>query len=418
MSDSTKPPRAVASLRRIALSVVAFGIIGSIAQSCSIPVFRYALERWRPDPFEVLIFHRGALTIDQQGLALQLSPEYVPGEAIPNVAVTTIDLDGTIRPGFVAIWQTDFGEPLPWMLVRTPWRGENHTVWEGPLTRDAVQAVLQSPVRVELMKRLAGGESVVWVLVDGTDAAENARLEAAVRQQLQGLQGGIQLPEILHEDLSELSVSPEQLGLRFSVLRLRRDDPRESLLVRTLLTAKPGLDAPELAGEPMLFPIFGRCRAYFPLVGSSIEPLQIEDLARFLSGACQCTIKQQNPGVDLLTALDWDAYVLGIETERPLPPLAGLGGFADADAGPVETPIVPVVASENPVQSAAVNAAAENLTESTGPSEAGPAPDSARAEPRSESSAGSTTVGGLVLWVGGLMAAIVAVATLWLLPRR
>ena len=32
------------------------------AHTCSIPVFRYALERWIPGPYEVLVYHRGPLS--------------------------------------------------------------------------------------------------------------------------------------------------------------------------------------------------------------------------------------------------------------------------------------------------------------------------------------------------------------------
>ena len=31
------------------------------AEACSVPVFRYALERWKASPYEVLVYHRGKL---------------------------------------------------------------------------------------------------------------------------------------------------------------------------------------------------------------------------------------------------------------------------------------------------------------------------------------------------------------------
>ena len=34
----------------------------STVWACSIPVFRYALERWQPDNYEVSIFQSGSLT--------------------------------------------------------------------------------------------------------------------------------------------------------------------------------------------------------------------------------------------------------------------------------------------------------------------------------------------------------------------
>ena len=61
-----------------------------------------------------------------------------------------------------------------------------------------------------------------------------------------------------------------------------------------------------------------------------INPRTIEDACRFLIGGCQCTVKEQNPGADLLLAVDWDLYVepsLALPTATP--PLGGLRGLAD-----------------------------------------------------------------------------------------
>jgi hypothetical protein len=287
-----------------------------------------------------------------------------------------------------------------------------------------VATIQRSPVRDELVKRLAGGESVVWVLLEGTDAARNDKLAAQVTDQLQHLQGGIKLPEIAAEDLSTLSVSPDQLGLKFSVLRLPRGAEGEQLLRSTLLTVKPGLDAPELATEPMLFPIFGRCRVYFPLVGSAIEPVNLEDLARFLTGACQCTIKQQNPGVDLLTTVDWDAYVLGIETEKPLPPLTGLAGFAATTAekpGAAQEMDDQLTAAGEPaavaqpvVRSDETGNSTEQTSHDAGAPAAAPMAEKSSTVPSSQ----ADSIGTQVLWVIGLVTAVVVIASLVLIPRR
>ena len=47
----------------IALAVVVFAT--STGQACNIPVFRYALERWKPDASEVIIFHDGKISVFQ-----------------------------------------------------------------------------------------------------------------------------------------------------------------------------------------------------------------------------------------------------------------------------------------------------------------------------------------------------------------
>ena len=38
------------------------------ALACSVPVFRYALEKWPPDVYQATVFHRGPLTSAQQAL--------------------------------------------------------------------------------------------------------------------------------------------------------------------------------------------------------------------------------------------------------------------------------------------------------------------------------------------------------------
>ena len=38
----------------------------SAAQACSVPVFRYALERWPADAYRLVIFHNGPLSAEQQ----------------------------------------------------------------------------------------------------------------------------------------------------------------------------------------------------------------------------------------------------------------------------------------------------------------------------------------------------------------
>jgi hypothetical protein len=68
----------------------------------------------------------------------------------------------------------------------------------------------------------------------------------------------------------------------------------------------------------MVFPVFGRGRALFPLVGAGITPKNIRDAAEFLAGPCSCEVKEQNPGFDLLLKADW-RDLLGQATDSALP---------------------------------------------------------------------------------------------------
>jgi hypothetical protein len=382
-------------------------LLTTVGQACSVPVFRYALERWRADPYEVLVYYRGALTAEHEQLLDRLNPEYVPGEPFPNAAVSRINLDGDVRPEFAAIWDEERREILPWIVLRTPWRGDNETVWRGPLTADSVAAILNSPLRAEIVRRLIAGDSIVWVFLGGSDPEQEDTLAELCAARLADLQDEIQLPEIRPEDLAELSVQPEQLRLKFSLLRVDRASMEEAVLVQSLLAVQPDLKRAELASEPLLFPVFGRGRVFFPLVGEQIDAAHLEELARFLCGACQCTIKQQNPGIDLLTPIDWDAYVLGTVVDRPLPPLTGLGEFAP----PVRTETAAsadVIAAPSPPP----NSDGPPRSRSTGmtaPPAAGPA---------AVTPAAGRSVGAPLLWTAVGLTLLVVCVSLWSTVRR
>ena len=55
-------------LRIIAISPLIMAITASLAIACSVPVFRYALEHWQPDPYVVCVFQAGELTDDLQSI--------------------------------------------------------------------------------------------------------------------------------------------------------------------------------------------------------------------------------------------------------------------------------------------------------------------------------------------------------------
>src|SRR5205085_2643906 len=108
----------------------------------------------------------------------------------------------------------------------------------------------------------------------------------------------------------------------FSVVRIRRDDPAEQFLVQLMLHSEP--DLPGLKG-PMAFPVFGRGRLLYALVGRGITADNIGEAAGYVIGACSCEVKKQNPGVDLLLSADWESWMQGRDTREPeLPPLVGL----------------------------------------------------------------------------------------------
>jgi hypothetical protein len=147
--------------------------------------------------------------------------------------------------------------------------------------------------------------------------------------ELKRLESVIKLPAIDPADLKDLSKNPEELKITFSAHRLSRDDPAEAAFVSMLLSHESDLREEFSKGTPMAFPVFGRGRVLYALLGDGISTGMIEEASRFLAGACQCTVKAENPGVDLLVAFDWDENVQITEPKKEEDvPLTGLGAFA------------------------------------------------------------------------------------------
>jgi hypothetical protein len=132
--------------------------------------------------------------------------------------------------------------------------------------------------------------------------------------------------------------------VRFPLLDLPRQDPAEELLRTVLLASEP--DLPTLR-QPMAFPVFGRGRVLYALVGAGINRDVITEACAFLTGSCSCEVKAQNPGMDLLLRADWDRS-LGLEsaTFQELPPLSGLNAAPVLAATPVAVaPVAPAAVS-------------------------------------------------------------------------
>ena len=75
-------------------------------------------------------------------------------------------------------------------------------------------------------------------------------------------------------------------------------------MVDCLLALEPDLRESK---EPIVFMIYGRGRALFSCLGKGIHRDNLIQDVEFITGACSCTVKEQNPGVDLLMCYNWDA---------------------------------------------------------------------------------------------------------------
>jgi hypothetical protein len=322
-------PRTAAARRGIRIVVTCGAVLlaACLAEACSVPVFRYALDHWTPDVYRIRIVHQGPLPTEQAEVVQRLRDKVAARFA--NAVVDAVDLAATEDVTLAERYQQAESNGQPVCLIQAPTSapGEYRDVWSGPLSSEKVHALLSSPLRDRLVKSLLEGTSVVWIYLESGNKPVDDQSYELLNSELQRLQQVIKLPEIDPVDLKELSTSPENVKLKFETLRLLRDDPQEELLVEMLLSTEPDLRDAAYLQQPMAFAVFGRGRVLYSLVGEGISAELIGEASRFLTGACQCTVKAQNPGAELLLSVDWDGLIApSLPTEVDVT-LTGLAGF-------------------------------------------------------------------------------------------
>jgi hypothetical protein len=311
------------------------------AEACSVPVFRYALERWEPDSYHALVFHKGRLTDDDRGTVDGL---HLAGKTPTNIRVTAVDLDEDIDKELKTIYDGLGEVKLPYVTLVTPFdQGPPRIVCRGELrdaaAREEFARVIDSPSRRKIVERILGGDTAVWIFLETGDKEADDKTFAILESALRKLEKELELPEQEKDDIAEALIDPDstirfeklELKIAFSTLRVSRKDAKEAAFVKQLLATEEDLVAEGL--KPMVFPVFGRGRALWAYVGDGITEENLSDAATFLVGPCSCQVKRQNPGVDLILAADWEGSLTSFvsESDVVLPPLAGLDNFVGTD---------------------------------------------------------------------------------------
>ena len=301
--------------------------------ACNVPVFRYALERWEPDPYLVIVFHNGQLT--EQQAAFVTAVEETSKEGLANLLVSKVDLSGKVPEHMEALWKEQTNATVPWLVVKyPPPLGIPQPVWAGPLNSEIVKTLIDSPARREIARNLLEGKTAVWLLVESGNNKRDTALVRMLDTESRKLEKTLEFPE---PDPFDPPMSTNLISrIAFSTVRISRSDPAEQMLIRMLVNVDPELAA---TTEEMLFPVFGRGRALPPAIGKDIREDVINAMAEFMTGPCSCQVKEMNPGFDLLVAANWNAIFEGVEFEQPeLPPLVSLSQFAMGATNEPPTP--------------------------------------------------------------------------------
>ena len=303
--------------RRILAGLTVLTIAGSL-MACQVPVFRYALERWNPDHYRVLVLSDAPLNAEQQAAlkALEGTPE------LPSQATIKVHDVSTTKDAFVKqLWKDRDKNSSPMMVALYPERSSinaEQVACSLPLSAQSVAQIVDSPARKEIIEKLSEGHSAVWILLESGDAAKDQAALTRLQEQLEKDTEWLKLPSP-----EEMEISPELLGstkiplqIQFSVVSVRRDDLKEQFLIDCLLNSESDLRD---FNEPMAFPVFGRGRVLYAVVGQGISADTIRKASSFIVGPCSCQVKEQNPGFDLLLGCDWDEMVGETFISEPIP---------------------------------------------------------------------------------------------------
>ena len=352
-------------------------MLAATAYACQVPVFRYALERWRPDPYQLVIVHDGNMTAEERAKLTYLEESLV-GEngPIENLQVETVDLAKEKEQ--LERWKKIHMDANGSMTVHLfyPYEGFEANalpIWSGACTKKNLDAILDSPTRRELVKRILAGDSAVWLFLESGNKEEDDKLFKILESYAKIAEKEIPIPEgVIQQsalddpdlllgpgDQENILESSVPLKIAFSIRRLSRKDPKEAILLAMLLNLEEDLLDDEFADKPMLFPVFGKGRVLPPLIGAGISEENALADCGYLCGPCSCQVKNQNPGMDLLVKADWLTALEGssVIVEKELPPLTGVEDLIAANEPAKDANV------SGKTDESEVNASSANVTE-------------------------------------------------------
>ncbi len=304
-------------IRLVLVSVGCVALVSAVV-ACEVPVFRYALERWSPDPYRLLVIADGPLE-DNHLMALKRL-EGTPES--PAAAVVKIHDISKSKDAFVQqLWKMQGTGTKPVMVALYPERSSvdpEQVAFTSDISDTKIEHMVSSPARQEIVRRMSEGHSAVWIFLESGHADKDRVALKTLKEQLEKDAEWLKLPSP-----EEMEIKPELLGstkirlqIQFSVVSVRRDDPKEQFLIDCLLNSESDLRDFD---EPMAFPVFGRGRVLYAVVGQGISADTIRKASSFIVGPCSCQVKEQNPGFDLLLSCDWDELVGETFISEPIP---------------------------------------------------------------------------------------------------
>jgi hypothetical protein len=294
------------------------------ASACSVPVFRYALERWPVSPYSAVVIADAPLTpAEQEAFSFLEKASDFKASAPLNLTVRQWTSAELAKSSLAEVLPKPQGRDAQLHLLFPVSEGIYQPIWSGALNMAAAKSLVDTPFRKALAKKIVEGNSGVCILLESGNKARDDAAAKALEGYLTEVTKALALPGGITEvdgsitgdgpanyDPTDQLRSAIPLKVTFTSMRLPRKGV-DAILVALLMSLEEDLAA--YSDQPMVFAVYGRARVLPPLIGAGITLDNVGQIASFLVGACSCQVKALNPGVDLLLGHDWDRAVLGEE---------------------------------------------------------------------------------------------------------
>ena len=276
--------------------------------ACSVPVFRYALEYWQPDPYQLILTYNPDETNNNQKVFSELN-KYEANRSFILRKIKSSQSSGKF-------------------ILKYPANKRiKNIVWEAPLSKQNLNNILQSPIRQKLIDKITGGDSLVFLLLEGSNPKQNNRIANIILTNIPILEKEIKLPhEYADIPKEDLQIYDTNIVFKLSMMRLSRTNSEENVFINVLTKSLPVSIYKK--SQPIVFPVFGRGRMLAAIREKNLNTETLRRWCEYIAGECSCEIKSRNPGFDTFIPIGWNLEEKkGLISEVILPPLSGFSEF-------------------------------------------------------------------------------------------
>ena len=279
--------------------------------ACSVPVFRYALEYWQPDPYQIILSYNPAQTNNLPEVLTELK-KYKANRTFIVKKIKSSQSDEEI------------------ILKYPADKRIRNIVWDASLSTQNLDKILNSPARKEFADKILNGDSLVFLLLEGSNSKQNNKIAATILTNIPLLENQIKLPhEYTDIPKEDLKIYDTNIVFKLSMMRLSRTNSQDKIFINILTKSLP--ESIYKQSDPIVFPVFARGRMLSALREKDVNYKTLKKMCEYVAGECSCEIKAGNPGFDIFIPLGWNFEKnKSLISNIVLPPLSGFSEFLPA----------------------------------------------------------------------------------------